>query len=372
MTDTFIAQCPHCQSSFRVKHSQLDIAQGAVRCGACLKVFNAASQLTAPKPKRESSPLSSTRETATQNTATKPQKKQFYLDNDIDLGDFNLDDEIARLERDEQQLKSYTDALKPSVRPVTPKLEDTNKAQPDQPTNSLATAAQNTSSPETENEVEVEVEAETIQAAAEDIAIPTTPTYTLKASADDSIAQPRAVDRLRFDDEPLRLDSRPKQTPWKRWLVWILVYGLAALLVLCLYIYGNFAQLARQDSTRAWLAPLCQMIGCQLPSKVDVQQIKSSNLVVRDHPEFSAAVLVDAIIYNRASFSQPFPLIELVFSDQHGETVVRRVFKPVEYLSGELAADNPMPPQTPIHIALETLQPAGGVINYTLNFISPN
>ena len=368
MTDTFIAQCPHCQSNFRVKHSQLDIARGAVRCGACLKVFNAASQLTAPRV--QSNPPLNNNQVAAHSSLTATRKRQFQLNDDIDLGDLNLDDEIARLERDEQQLKSYTDVLKPSVRLVTPKLEDTNKAQPDQPTNSLATAAQDTSNPETENEVEVEVEI--TQPDTEDIATPARPTYTLKATADDSIAQPTAPQRLRFDDEPLRLDWRPKQKPWKRWLVWMLVYGLAALLVLCLYIYGNFAQLARQDSTRAWLEPACQMIGCQLPSKVDVQQIKSSNLVVRDHPEFSAAVLVDAIIYNRASFSQPFPLIELVFSDQHGEPVVRRVFKPVEYLSGELAGDSQMPPQTPIHIALETLQPDGGVINYTLNFVSPN
>ncbi|MDY0205634.1 MAG: DUF3426 domain-containing protein [Pseudomonas sp.] len=363
MTDTFIAQCPHCQSNFRVKHSQLDIARGAVRCGACLKVFNAASQLTAPRV--QSNPPLNNNEVAARSSSTVLRKRQFQLNDDIDLGDLNLDDEIARLEREEQQPKVDSTALTPRIS-VTAELENTNAAQPDKPTDTLSTATQNTS------EVEVEVEVEITQPDTEDIATPATPTYTLKATADDSIAQPAAPQRLRFDDEPLRLDWRPKQKPWKRWLVWILVYALAALLVLSLYIYGNFAQLARQDSTRAWLEPACQLFGCQLPSKVDVQQIKSSNLVVRDHPEFSAAVLVDAIIYNRAAFSQPFPLIELVFSDPHGEPVVRRVFKPVEYLSGELAGDNQMPPQTPIHIALETLQPDGGVINYTLNFISPN
>ena len=44
---SFITQCPHCRTSFRVSHSQLGAARGAVRCGACLEVFNAARQLLA-------------------------------------------------------------------------------------------------------------------------------------------------------------------------------------------------------------------------------------------------------------------------------------------------------------------------------------
>lgn len=45
MTDSFVTQCPHCQTSFRVSHAQLSVARGVVRCGACLQVFNAARQL---------------------------------------------------------------------------------------------------------------------------------------------------------------------------------------------------------------------------------------------------------------------------------------------------------------------------------------
>nr|WP_207882433.1 MJ0042-type zinc finger domain-containing protein [Pseudomonas sp. 30_B] len=41
MSDSFITQCPHCQTRFRVNSAQLGAASGAVRCGTCLKVFNA-------------------------------------------------------------------------------------------------------------------------------------------------------------------------------------------------------------------------------------------------------------------------------------------------------------------------------------------
>ena len=73
-----------------------------------------------------------------------------------------------------------------------------------------------------------------------------------------------------------------------------------------------------------------------MPSKVDIAKIKSSNLVVRSHPEFNGALVVDAIIYNRAPFSQPFPLLELRFADLNGHLIASRRFKPGEYLNGDL------------------------------------
>ena len=111
--------------------------------------------------------------------------------------------------------------------------------------------------------------------------------------------------------------------------------------------------------------------GCQRPYKVDITQVKSSNLVVRSHPEFSGALVVDAILYNRAAFSQPFPLLEMRFADINGQLLASRRFKPSEYLAGELAGNAEMPPQTPIHISLDILDPGTQAVNYSLSFHSP-
>jgi len=43
-----ITQCPECQTSFRVTEAQLRIAEGSVRCGACLHVFQAEDYLLSP------------------------------------------------------------------------------------------------------------------------------------------------------------------------------------------------------------------------------------------------------------------------------------------------------------------------------------
>ena len=175
-----------------------------------------------------------------------------------------------------------------------------------------------------------------------------------------------------LDDEPLQLDwQQPQGTAWGRVFGWSLLNLLAAAGLLAQYATYNFDELARQDRYRPWFEQLCPSIGCSLPSKVDIGQIRSSNLVVRSHPEFSGALIVDAILYNRAPFAQPFPLLEMRFADLGGQLVASRRFKPSEYLAGELAGQSEMPPQTPIHISLDILDPGTRAVNYSLSFHSP-
>jgi predicted Zn finger-like uncharacterized protein len=50
---SFLTQCPHCLTSFRVTDSQLEAADGLVRCGACLGIFSAAANRITLKPTPE-------------------------------------------------------------------------------------------------------------------------------------------------------------------------------------------------------------------------------------------------------------------------------------------------------------------------------
>lgn len=47
---SFLTQCPHCLTSFRVTDRQLDAAEGRVRCGACLGIFSAEANRIIVKP----------------------------------------------------------------------------------------------------------------------------------------------------------------------------------------------------------------------------------------------------------------------------------------------------------------------------------
>ncbi len=172
-------------------------------------------------------------------------------------------------------------------------------------------------------------------------------------------------------DDPLQLGWEKPAPAWGKRLLWGGLTLIAAAMLALQYVWFHFDELSRQDQYRPLFEQVCPAVGCQVPSRVDVNRIKSSNLVVRSHPDFKGALIVDAIIYNRAPFAQPFPLLELRFSDLNGQLIASRRFKPAEYLSGELAGRGEMPSQTPIHIALDILDPGQRAVNYSLSFRSP-
>ena len=93
--------------------------------------------------------------------------------------------------------------------------------------------------------------------------------------------------------------------------------------------------------------------------------------MVRKHPEFKDALLIDAVIYNRASYVQAYPLIKLNFLDAEKNTLASRSFSPAEYLGGELAGSQQMPAQIPIRISFEVLIPTKLAEHYSLEFLSP-
>ena len=407
MSESHVTQCPHCRTSFRVSQAQLAAAHGVVRCGACLHVFNAAEQLFGARPatSKAATAPAKTQAPSSKPAPSKPKEDTLWIHDDLDLDSLDLDEELAKLEEQEQQLSQQFLALKNAPKqPTTFTASEPEAAHDEAWAEALlrqeAQAEQASVTPRLT--APKPVTPEPAPAAPSKAATP--PALTPKderdepalglldhddeeepltvspdtAARSETARAPRSEPNLNrenlfdLDDEPLQLDWEPQRTiAWGRVFGWSLLNLLALAGLLAQYATYNFDELARQDRYRPWFEQLCPNIGCSLPSKVDISQIRSSNLVVRSHPEFSGALVVDAILYNRAPFAQPFPLLEMRFADLGGQLVASRRFKPSEYLAGELAGQSEMPPQTPIHISLDILDPGPRAVNYSLSFHSP-
>ncbi|MDP9653228.1 UNVERIFIED_ORG: putative Zn finger-like uncharacterized protein [Pseudomonas putida] len=413
MTDSFVTQCPHCQTSFRVSHAQLSVARGVVRCGSCLQVFNAARQLLeqAGKEPPVAAPLPPVQPAEPlEASAPRAISQKQWSATELDLDSLDLDEELARLEQREIQpateLGRHRDDSLSARRDSTGQDDEepwsdslfsesaADRAQVDEPFDHLETPeptiepgkASRTEPSLTLEPVDLDDELQPPQLRLHDPL--DAPLHHERLSAadenelDDNLPSieplrkrretgPRAEVLQDLTDDPLQLDWQKRRSPWGRRLLWLLLVLIAAGALAGQYIAYHFDELARQDQYRPWFQQLCPQIGCTVPSKVDIAKIKSSNLVVRSHPEFNGALVVDAIIYNRAPFSQPFPLLELRFADLNGHLIASRRFKPGEYLNGDLEGMAEMPPQTPIHIALDILDPGAKAVNYSLSFHSP-
>ena len=418
MTDSFVTQCPHCQTRFRVSHAQLSVARGVVRCGSCLQVFNAARQLL---EQRASAPVTEGQKPVVAEVAPEaaPQapraisQKQWTAE-ELDLDNLDLDEELAKLERREIQHTLPVGAERRQPGADRRQKEDSLSASRDTVKAEEEKWAASLFSEPPEERATPEIEPEPAKAPAtkqrtepsmslhvddlddepllrstvddEDIDPPFSPVTHDEEEHEvepEERPQPRRKQRARspasvhddvlqdLEDDPLHLYAQKRPSGWGRRLIWMLLVLIAAAGLAGQYIAYQFDDLARQDAYRPWFQELCPTVGCTVPSRVDIAHIKSSNLVVRSHPDFAGALVVDAIIYNRATFSQPFPLLELRFADLNGNMIASRRFKPAEYLSGELAGVSEMPSQTPIHISLDILDPGNKAVNYSLSFHSP-
>ncbi len=147
-------------------------------------------------------------------------------------------------------------------------------------------------------------------------------------------------------------------------------WGLGAcLLVVILFsqvVWFERAALSQNQDLRPWYEALCRLAGCELDVYRDLDALQTSGLVVRSHPSTAQALMVDAIIANKAAFRQHFPVLLLRFANMDQQLLAARSFKPADYLHGELTGLQYIPPRTEVRISLEIVDPGAEATNYSL------
>ncbi|GEM_PF-683410 len=174
-------------------------------------------------------------------------------------------------------------------------------------------------------------------------------------------------------EEPeARKSSAPRfATPGTQWLKWSSLSLLAVIVLAVQSLAFNFAELARTPEWRPLYARICELAGCTLPGRSNIDELRGANLVVRSHPQVDDALVVDAIFFNEAEHPQPFPDLELTFSSMDEQPLASRRFTPDEYRAGELEDRELMPPDVPVHVSFEILDPGPDAVNYSLRFHPP-
>ena len=159
-------------------------------------------------------------------------------------------------------------------------------------------------------------------------------------------------------EEPGQSAAAKRHWPW--------VIGALLLLLALLAQAGYFFRVelaARLPGLKPLLASYCDLLKCAipLPQKADLLSIESSELEAS--PAQASSISLNAILRNRAPYTQAYPNLELTLTDMTDTALARRTFHPAEYLKpGEdekqgLAASR----EISIRLNLDTtdLKPAG-------------
>ena len=71
MSETFLTNCPHCKSVFKLRKEHLEVASGHVRCGNCHSLFLATDSLVSLEKENQKAQMSDTVEEAEEQVVSK-------------------------------------------------------------------------------------------------------------------------------------------------------------------------------------------------------------------------------------------------------------------------------------------------------------
>ncbi|MEH6466565.1 MAG: zinc-ribbon and DUF3426 domain-containing protein [Porticoccus sp.] len=355
-----ITRCPGCSASLRASKGHLQAANGQVRCGSCLLIFDARTHKIADELLRDDAP-----------------KNNLSLDSDDLLIYDDMDISVLDVYEQKQEQENPP-VLPPNNENVEPHKEMTptelalNEALPitelEPPEHTKATD-------------DVNAGESTQDLVATDISLPQPFQQDLPIATEYNSVQPPSVDSTINTETEINLSEPnkvstipdfpfdPSKAPQRNYLkmaLWPTLSALAMMALAIQYIYFHADLLATDPTYRPWLMRFCDITTCKLPIMKDTTKIRSSKLFVHSHPTISDALIVDAIIINEANFDQPFPELALNFEDLQGTSVAHRNFKPEEYLHGEMTGVSIMPAGRPVRLRLELLDPGASAVNYSL------
>lgn len=372
---TNITRCPHCQTSFRVRDEHLKIAKGMVRCGSCLQVFQA-SDYFIEEAHNQVKPA------ASDDIIDDETLDNLLIDDDLDL------DLISDNPTVDYNLRS------PDSQP-RPKPSDSFGFELDHSIFELADASDYSFKDDHSNDDQADDDEawanellNDIQSApeAETKAQPTqseTDDFYNAFADDDNITEVFAPEDLRLNssaptsiaahvadlqDDPLEFQDKQRRSLLP--LAWLAGCIVLMLLAGAQYLFFKFDTLSRTPQWRPAYTQICAVLDCQMPNIQDINTLSTQLFAVSTHPRYQKALLAETLLLNKASHAQPFPDILLSFTDLNNRTIASRRFTPEQYLSGEMAGQTNIPPQVPVHIALEIVDPGAEAVSYSINLLA--
>jgi predicted Zn finger-like uncharacterized protein len=327
--------CPKCALTLVVTAVDLRIAQGYVRCGRCLNVFNALARLS------EDCPGAMPAVPGTTGTAAESQAE---LPADAPVPP----PASAAAAEDTGEIEIELDAgsvLVTSVRPPTApagSAEHETKVYEPGPSAPLASMSQ---------------PAPAARAIEDADAQPTAAAPSPAEFESSSPAQPPDAPQTNTPREPPESAFELASTAPRAGLGWTL--GASALAIaLALQAVNHYRDaLAANSALMGPLSTVYSVLGVKIAPRWNIHAYDVRQLGASVTGAASGEIVVRASIKNSASRAQPLPLLRVTLQDRFGNRIAARDVPPGDYL--------------PSSVAPSSLLAAGGRVDATMIFVDP-
>lgn len=303
-----ITHCPNCQTQFFVSEDQLRQHGGLVRCGQCLHVFNAKEQFV---PTSTPSPDNTTPDSVNPvEPSPAPAAVTTTVDNATPSGWPKID-----LDLEEAMPTSHSPEANPAPQATT---QPSFSPAPSAAAN--ATPAREPHTPATHTGALAELPHDTSSIAEHP------PHDTGKLH----ISHHQAND---FNELAKHAKRDGKKSSNRRW-PWVL-----GTLLLVLAAVGQSAYFLRNSiaiyypKLKPQLVQACEHLKCSIELPKQIEWIVIDDSDMQEDLAHSSVMHLSSSLFNKAGFVQAYPNLELTLTNTDDSPVLRRVFKPAEYLA---------------------------------------
>ena len=134
------------------------------------------------------------------------------------------------------------------------------------------------------------------------------------------------------------------------------------------FIWFNQPELLQDPRLEPITEKLCELTDCEHLQMRDPSQIEMISRNVYTHPNEKKALMISTTLVNHASYAQPYPDVQIDFSNVRGELVASRRFIPEEYLQTDNEQLSLLQSGNPITFGLEIVDPGKEAITYEFSF----
>ncbi len=326
--------CPKCALTLVVTAADLRVAQGYVRCGRCLNVFNALARLSEERPPAAPEPADAT---ATQSAASAPAPTQSSASafEAEDTGEIEIELDVGSV--------LVTSARPPVARAGSAPDEALVVEEPD-PSALVPDASQ--PAPAAAAVAATKTDAEPMSTAPLPVTPePAPPAATPEAQQTNTAAEP--------PESAFELVTRRPRAGF----AWTLGAGALAIILVLQAVNHYRDALAANPALMGPLSDVYSALGVKLAPRWNVHAYDVRQLGASVTGVTAGEIVVRASVKNSASRAQPLPLLRVTLQDRFGNRIAARDVPPGDYL--------------PSSGAPGSLLAAGGRVDATMEFVDP-
>ncbi len=152
-------------------------------------------------------------------------------------------------------------------------------------------------------------------------------------------------------------------------LLWSLAILFLGFTLIVEYVWFNRNQLAQLPEAQPWIKQVCKHVNCAWANLRNPAQIELLRRNIYNQPNRKQALTIAVTLVNHASYAQPYPDMQVDFSNIRGRIVAARRFTPKEYLPTSQNLHQLLTPGQPVSFTLAIKDPGKQAMTYEFSFL---